>query len=190
MTLFNRLLIVDDNITLCQTLVAALQSKVNAIQYCNNIAKAQSTLNAWKPDALILDFNLPDGNALSFLQNQTHQYYLPKTVAISGYAQPQDTFLLAKNGIRHYLQKPFTMEELLDTLTQLSNTPPDLSLNIRDAVGHIGLKDMEKTVRSTMLEEALLQSNDSRRGAARILGISRQMVQHILQKNPFRESDS
>ena len=49
-------------------------------------------------------------------------------------------------------------------------------------VGHVTLKDAVRTLRASMLTQALEMSSGSRRAAARVLGISRPAVQRMLRE--------
>lgn len=51
---------------------------------------------------------------------------------------------------------------------------------LRTAVGQIGVRDLEGLVRSTMVAEAIGRTGGNRRAAARLLGVSRQHLQHML----------
>ena len=63
--------------------------------------------------------------------------------------------------------------------------PPDLTPYVRASVGIVPLQHIEEHVRHTMLQEALARSGGNRRGAARMLKVSRQLLQHMLRKLPF-----
>ncbi len=56
----------------------------------------------------------------------------------------------------------------------------ELAAKIRAAVGRIQIRELEIAVRRTMVLEALRRSNGNRRAAARLLGVSRQHLQHML----------
>jgi DNA-binding NtrC family response regulator len=57
---------------------------------------------------------------------------------------------------------------------------PDLRPALKQLVGHKPLAEVETEVRAVMLEEALSRTGGSRRGAARLLSMSRQLVQYVL----------
>lgn len=57
---------------------------------------------------------------------------------------------------------------------------PELIAAIRGAVGSVGMRDLEIAVRREMVREALGRSGGNRRAAARMLGVSRQHLQHML----------
>jgi two-component system, response regulator RegA len=47
-------------------------------------------------------------------------------------------------------------------------------------VGRVPLHELEAEVRHAMLGEAIARAEGSRRGAARLLSVSRQLMQHML----------
>jgi DNA-binding NtrC family response regulator len=60
---------------------------------------------------------------------------------------------------------------------------PDVEPWFRSLVGHESLRDAQKSLRDTMLSEALARSEGSRSRAARILQVSRQAIQQVLQRD-------
>ena len=71
-------------------------------------------------------------------------------------------------------------ETLLEAIRAVLEKPPRLTPRLRAAVGIVGLKEVEALARRTMVEEALARESGSRRGAARLLRISRQLLQHAI----------
>jgi len=97
-------------------------------------------------------------------------------------AGPEQSFRLAQRGVRAYLPKPFATTDLLQAINQAFNGPLDLRPHVRSVVGRLSLQEVEAEVRRTMLQEALARAGGSRRAAARLLRVSRQLVQHIIKK--------
>ena len=114
---------------------------------------------------------------------------MPAFVAMSGVANAGQAFSLAQLGVRSYLTKPITLEEVERALEAALATGPDMTPHVRAAVGRVALKDLERVVRETMLTEALARSEGSRRGAARLLDVSRQLLQHMLRRSE-RDGDA
>lgn len=54
------------------------------------------------------------------------------------------------------------------------------AFQLRTVIGRVPLQEIERWVRETAVTEALGRSRGSIRGAARVLGMSRQRLQHIL----------
>jgi DNA-binding NtrC family response regulator len=107
---------------------------------------------------------------------------MPVIVAMSGQASADESFRLGQWGVRAYLPKPLDLASFNATLDSVLMQPPDLEPHLRAAVGHKAIKDVENLVRETMVDEALAQATGNRRGAAKLLRISRELLQHILRR--------
>lgn len=184
---FKSILIIEDDARLSRSLCSAVQDFSEQTHTCSSIEQAKAMLSDCQPEVILLDFKLPDGDAFKLLAEIRHCSPFPAVIAISAYAQPQQTFELAKLGVRAYLQKPIDLADLEKALELVAVCKPDLTPYIRNSVGTVGLKQMETELRQTMLAEALSRSNGSRRGAAKLLRVSRQFVQHVLNKFKINE---
>lgn len=178
-----RLLVVEDNDALRRTLTLALAGRASEIRCAASVAEAEPLVRAWYPDAVMLDFALPDGNAFDLLRVIAETEPMPAIVAMSGMAGPAETFRMAQLGVRAFVPKPIEPEALDQALDEALATAPDLVPLVRAAVGHVGVHQVEEQVRATMVAEALARAHGSRNSAARLLSISRQLLQHILKKN-------
>jgi two-component system, response regulator RegA len=175
-----RLLVVEDVAALARAFEAALSGRARRIECARSVAEACQALHAFEPEVVVLDVTLPDGDAFDVLMEARRLAKVPAVVAVSGAARPEESFHLAQLGVRQYLKKPVTAEALDAAVTAVITTPPDLEPYLRAMVGHRPVRDVEAEVRRTMVHEALARSRGSRRGAARLLALSRQLLQHIL----------
>ena len=146
-----------------------------------NVGQMTCRGNASVP-LLLLDFELPDGNAFDVLARIRAAGPSPVLIAMSGAAGAEESFALAQRGVRAYLEKPVNLATLERVVDRALATPPDLDPHLRSTVGHRPVREVEEMVRQTMVEEALERSAGSRRGAARLLSISRQLLQHIIKR--------
>jgi DNA-binding NtrC family response regulator len=176
------LLVVEDNDALRRTLVLALAGRASEIRSAATVTEAEPLVRAWHPDAVVLDFALPDGNAFDMLRIIAQTEPMPALVAISGMAEPQESFRLAQLGVRAFVPKPIEPEDLERALDHALRTAPDLAPLVRAIVGHVGVHAVEEQVRATMVSEALARAHGSRNRAARLLAVSRQLLQHILKR--------
>lgn len=177
-----RILIVEDNASLREALESALGGRVT-VESCANVQQAAVKLRALQPDVVLLDFDLPDGSALDVIRLAVERGPVPAFVAMSGVANAEQAFCLAQLGVRSYLPKPVTLAQVEQAIERAVDTGPDVTPHVRAAVGKVPLKDFERVVRETMLTEALARSDGSRRGAARLLDVSRQLLQHMLRRS-------
>jgi len=178
-------LVVEDNAGLATTLAEVVQERAKAVHAVGSLAEATRWLADHQPDLVVLDFKLPDGTGLDVLEVLAPRLPQPVVIAVSGEATPEDSFRLARAGVRCFLRKPFGLDAVRAAVEEALDTSPDPLVEVRGAVGHIGIKELEFEVRRAMVSEALAKSGGSVRGAAALLGISRQLLQHILKTPEF-----
>lgn len=174
------LLIVEDDPSLRRALTTALAPFARTVSACSNVAAAREKLPTLRPDFLVLDVSLPDGTAFDVLDAVHALAAMPIVVAISGNATADQSFRLAQRGVRAFVPKPLDLALLERTVTEVMAEPPDLIPHLRGAVGHASVLEVERVVRKTMLSEALGRTRGSKSGAARILHVSRQLLQHMV----------
>lgn len=180
MTTLDRLLIVEDNPRLRATLELALAGFARERRACADVADARVALAEFRPDLLLVDFELPDGTALDLLAAAAALALSPPVVAISGKVGPEAAFALGQHGVRAFVAKPLELDGLEATLAAAVARPAPLAPVVRALVGQRSAIDVEEEVRATMLGTALARAEGSRRGAAKLLRISRQLLQHRL----------
>ena len=179
---FATVLVVEDDPSLARTITAALTSFTEHVHVCGRVSDAVALLTQVHPQLIVLDVALPDGTAFDVLAALATVEPRPIVIAMSGTAQSDESFRLAQLGARVYLRKPFTLAELHSALTLARTTPADLRPHVQNLVGLRPIHEVEDEIRRTMLNEALARAGGSRRGAARILAVSRQLLQHMLRK--------
>ena len=181
-------LIVEDDELLGTTLVEALGRLGFVSIRCRTLREAREYLDnesaALHLDLLLLDVLLPDGTALDLLHEVARRTPLKAVVAISGAVQPAQSFELGQLGVECFVPKPIDLVTREQAVDQALTRPVDLRPALRKLVGRRAIGDVETEVRSVMVEEAVARAG-SVRGAARLLSISRQLLQHILRNaNP------
>ncbi|MCP3135962.1 response regulator [Pyxidicoccus xibeiensis] len=174
------LLLVEDSESLARVLEDALRSRAERISHAPTLASARQLLRDEPPDAVILDVSLPDGTSDSLLVDLQAVEPLPHVIAISGSATAEQAFRLAAGGVRAFVPKPLDLARLEAVWQETLSRPPDLIHALRASTGQVPLRDLESVVRATLVDEALAKSQGSVRGAAKLLRISRQLLQHIL----------
>lgn len=179
-------LVVEDNPELRATLLTVTEAYARPVRGAGSVAEALTLLAEAAPRLVLLDFVLPDGTGLDVLAVLAKQSPPPVVVALSGEAGPTESFQLARAGVRAFLPKPFGLAEMRRAIEEALDEIPDPTEELRGMVGKVPIKELEAEVRRAMVGEALAQSGGSVRGAAKLLGISRQLLQHIL-KSPEHE---
>jgi DNA-binding NtrC family response regulator len=177
---FTRVLVVEDVETLALRLQQVLAEPARTVKTVGTVALAIELLDRFRPELVVADVLLPDGTAIDLVQHALAQDALPAFVAISGAAGPDATFRLAQLGVRAFLKKPIDTQALHAAVELASRQPPSLAEHLRASVGQRPVREVEDEVRRVMVQEALARSGGSRRAAARLLSVSRQLLQHIL----------
>jgi DNA-binding NtrC family response regulator len=140
-------------------------------------AKAMLTSS---PDLLVVDLRLPDEPAFSVIEAAAQLWPKPIIVAISGCASPEQAFRLAQLGVRAYIGKPFSLDELQQAIEGAYREAPPLESLIAACVGRVPLRELQRNLRKVMMLQALALSEGSRSETARLLAVSRQAIQQML----------
>ena len=108
-----KILIVDDNQDLLNLVTTALRSTgYNQLTACTGCAAAQAAFAANRPDLMILDINLPDGDGFSLFRTLHSMADIPALFLSARDADADRLFGLGL-GADDYLTKPFLTQELL-----------------------------------------------------------------------------
>lgn len=118
----SKILIVDDERFIRQTLSEALRSwNYEAVQ-AGSVSEAETVFAAEEPDVVLLDIDLPDGSGLDILNHIKEQS--PETIAvmITGNVDVENTIAALRGGAHDFIGKPVRLEELRVTLRNALET--------------------------------------------------------------------
>ncbi len=146
-----KILIVEDNRELSETLVHYLKQEGYLCETAYNYQSAEEKINIYEYDVIVLDITLPDGNGLEILK-QLKQKRPDEGVLIISAKNALDDKLTGLNlGADDYLTKPFHLAELNARIQSLLRrkrfngsheiTVGDLRLNT--ATAQVLVKDQE-----------------------------------------------
>lgn len=109
------ILIVEDDESTRQMLLAALQDDGHFVQTTCNIREFLDLLPSARPDLIILDRGLPDGDGIQLAMRIRRDPVFSSVgmLILTGKAEPVDKVLGLRLGADDYLTKPFVMDELL-----------------------------------------------------------------------------
>ena len=177
-----RALVIEDDLSLRAAIVRILEGSGDVtISEAGTASEAKRLLvEAPPPQLVIVDVRLPDETAFGILDVATQLSPAPIIVAMSGKASPDEAFQLAQRGVRKYLRKPFSIEELRETIEAARRETPEIQPIISAWVGRVPMRELQQEVRRVMVTEALARTEGSRSGAARLLHVTRQAVQQML----------
>ncbi len=108
------ILIVEDDVSLCDGIALSLTSSETTIQKSYNISTARSVLLQDTVQLIILDINLPDGNGLDFLREIKSSALLDtvKIILLTANDMESDIVIGLESGADDYITKPFSLAVL------------------------------------------------------------------------------
>jgi len=107
-----RALIVEDDPGLRRSLRRALVRRFPSVRTCGTRAEAEALIADWRPQLVLLDVMLPDGDAFDVLREAARSGPVPEVVAMSGNGRASLSRELREAGVVELLVKPLTPEAL------------------------------------------------------------------------------
>ena len=115
-----KVLIVEDEGEMCLVLNILLNGEEMELDHVKNLLDAGEYLKNQQPDVLILDNRLPDGFGVDFVSYVKKHYPSTRIIMMSGVdAEVKDVAL--ENGADYFLEKPFSKDQLFQSVTALMN---------------------------------------------------------------------
>lgn len=166
-----RVLLVDDQPELLALVSGSLrQAGYRTVDTAAGCAEARACFAAHRPDVMILDINLPDGDGFSLFQELHRQADIPAQFLSARDADADRLFGLGL-GADDYLTKPFLTQELLlrlqGILRRAYRLPGQRTVQIGPCVVRLGDAAAElagRTAALTATELTLLQKLADNRG--------------------------
>ena len=113
-----KILIVEDEGEMCLVLNILLSYEDFELEHVKSLSAADAYLAENKPSLIILDNKLPDGYGIDFISYLKKSYPSIKIIMITGYdASAKDVAM--ENGAEIFLEKPFTKQQLFDSVVGL-----------------------------------------------------------------------
>ena len=119
-----KLLLVEDDKTLGVSLKERLSKEGYKIILADTIFKAKLELENFKPDLIILDVGLPDGNGFEFAKSLKNP---PPFLFLTAMSTAEDRLKGFEIGAEEYIPKPFHLKELLLRLSHVLNSHKHVS---------------------------------------------------------------
>jgi DNA-binding NtrC family response regulator len=113
------LLIIDDDAVFNGLLRRQIESMGFSTVGAGTWAEAQQRLGEIEPDAIILDFRLPDSDATKILAEIRHQY---PVIVLTGYGSIPNAVNAIREGAADFLTKPVNVDELEMTVRHVLET--------------------------------------------------------------------
>jgi DNA-binding response OmpR family regulator len=118
-----RILLVEDEPELAQTLRAALQQQGMLADIAPNLMQAREALRLQVHDLIVLDRQLPDGDGASLIRPARQAKADLPVIMLTARSSVADRVGGLDLGADDYLAKPFAVEELLARIRAVSRRP-------------------------------------------------------------------
>src|SRR5690242_17150986 len=114
-----KILLVDDEKPIRDLMVPFLEDMKHQVESAASVAEGLQKAEAFRPDVVLLDVNLPDGTGLDFLKVLSPTQPGTSTVMITARVDVKTAVEAIKRGAEDYLAKPLDLEELEILLKRL-----------------------------------------------------------------------
>jgi two-component system KDP operon response regulator KdpE len=138
-----RVLIVDDEVSLCQALRRALTGYGYRVEVAADGEAALDVVATWAPDVVVLDLVMPRVDGFAVLDHVRAWSHVP-IIVLSSRGQERDKVRALDLGADDYLTKPFGIAELLARIRAVLRRGREADVP-RVVVGDIAI-DLERRV--------------------------------------------
>jgi len=107
------ILLIEDELVLAEIVRESLQSRGFGVVHAADIASALEKYYNYKPDILVLDVMLPDGNGFDLARQIRNIDTQIPIIFLTSRSQVHDVVEGFESGGNDYLKKPFSIEELI-----------------------------------------------------------------------------
>ena len=125
------ILVIEDERSLCETIVRSLRRLAYSVDFCYDGNKAIELLFVERYDLVLLDLNLPGADGMTVLRTLRQTDRDTKVLILSARSEVVDKVEGLDAGANDYLSKPFHLDELearIRSLTRRQFTQNDLIL--------------------------------------------------------------
>jgi len=159
-------LIIDDDVIFGNKLMESFNRRGMPASYAQNLPAATLLVKKGGIDRVILDLKLDDANGLSFLGELRLKPEL-EILVLTGYGSISTVKHALKNGAVNYLQKPASVEEIVQGFEATGELAEDT---------HPTLDSVE----ADYINRVLVEQNGNVSKSAKILGLHRRSLQRKL----------
>lgn len=111
-----KILVIDDEEVICSGCSMILSELGHQVDTCMTCGEGIENIHTKHYDLVLLDLKLPDQDGQELLKSMNHDNST-RVIVMSGYSTVQSAVNSMKLGAVDFLQKPFTEEQLLTTIS-------------------------------------------------------------------------
>lgn len=133
---FRKALLVEDELALAETIKIALKRvPIDEVRHVQTIGEAEAALREWRPELVVLDRNLPDGDGMELAPRLRADGFRGAILMLTARGLVSDRVEGLKGGADDYLTKPFAWEELVARIESLARRVDAATLAAGGAFG-------------------------------------------------------
>jgi DNA-binding NtrC family response regulator len=131
------ILVVDDDMAICQIIQAMLAAEQYRIQVSNSVSDALAAIEQSPFDVYVIDYKLQDGSGLDVAERIRRKWGAVPIILISGYDRSFFASRAENLGITEFIEKPFSRETICTVVKKAIGTGPSTSLPVpqSEAIG-------------------------------------------------------
>lgn len=172
-----RILIVDDDPVLADTLARSFERRHYEARPTNTTAAALEVAAGFRPHHAVVDLRMPGASGLECVKALHALDPAMTIVVLTGYASITTAVEAVKLGACHYLAKPANVEDLIAAFAKGEGTT-EVAIPER--------KSSLKTLEWERIHQVLVESDYNISEAARRLGLHRRTLARKLEKRPVK----
>jgi nitrogen regulation protein NR(I) len=113
-----KILIVDDDLSLCHFLTKALSQKGYQVAPCHNGGEALDVVRGQETDLILLDNKLPDRNGLEILKEIKRDHPKVSVIIMTAFGTTGTAIEAMRLGAFDYILKPFELDEISELVAK------------------------------------------------------------------------
>jgi DNA-binding NtrC family response regulator len=125
-------LIVDDETKALSAMTDLVEKEGFTALAVGSLGEARERLAQTRPDVVLVDLMLPDGNGLELMQHDFGPAKKPEVILITGYASVDSAVAALRQGVLDYLTKPVDIRRLKTVLANVQRT-----LALKEEIGSL-----------------------------------------------------
>lgn len=114
-----KILVIEDETALCETIVSYLEEEGYLCEHAGCIELGSEKINLYEYDCMLVDIGLPDGSGLSLIKELKRNHPETGIIIISARNSMDDKIMGLDMGADDYLTKPFHLPELNSRIKSL-----------------------------------------------------------------------
>ena len=145
--------IADDHVMVCEGLANAINrtGDIHVSRSFNTLEACRQALSSSRPDVLLLDISLPDGDGIAFCQEVIASYPKLKIIAATIHDEYSVIRRMLDVGVHGYVLKSSSIEQLIEAIHQVWQgeryLSPEVEAIIEQAQGHVvTLTEVERNI--------------------------------------------